>query len=403
MRSYGRILRHPGLATLLGASMFARLPIGINALATVLFLREETGSFAIAGATSGAGALGVGLGAPLNARLIDRLGPRVMVASAATHAAGLSAIIALGLAAAPAASLVAAGFVTGLAMPPTSSVMRALYPRLLREPALVQAAYALDSVSTQVIFVAGPLLTALLVALVEPAAALAVSALVVLIGVVVFLAAMPASERRRAPHADPARRPVDRLGALRSPGIRTIVLSMLPVGFAFGSLEVALPAFADAEGRRELAGVLLALWSGGSAIGGLVYGARARRSPLVRVHVRMAVLLPLGIAPLALAGSPVLMALLALPAGLFIAPLIATRNELAGRVAPAGAETEAFTWPLTALVSGVALGAATAGALVDAFDWRVPLVVATASAALGACVAVVRRRTLAVAPASTAA
>ena len=403
MRSYGLVLRQPGLAVLLGASMLARLPIGINALATVLFLREQTGSFTIAGATSGAGAIGVAIGAPVNARLIDRMGPRVMLALGAAHAVGLGAIIALGFAEAFPGLLLAAGFLTGLAMPPTSSVMRALYPRLLDEPAVVQAAYALDSVSTQVIFVTGPLLVAGLIAVLEPAAALAMSAVIVLIGVSAFLAAMPASERRRAPHADPSTRPVGRLGALQSPGIRTIVLTMVPVGFALGSIEVALPAFADAEGSHELAGVLLALWSMGSAIGGLVYGARERRSSLVRVHVRMALLLPLGVAPLALAESPLLMAVLVIPAGLFVAPLIATRNELAGYVAPRGAETEAFTWPLTALVSGVSLGSAAAGALVDAVDWQVPLFVAAASAALGACVLLARRRTLEVTPTSTAA
>jgi MFS family permease len=227
-----------------------------------------------------------------------------------------------------------------------------------------------------------------------PAAALALSAVVVVGGVLVFLAALPADERRRAPNADPSARPADRLGALRAPGIRTLVLAMVPVGFAFGSLEVALPAFADAHGRRELAGVLLACWSIGSAAGGLIYGARARQSPLAQVHVRMAVLLPLGLAPLALAGSLPVMAVLAVPAGSFIAPLIATRNELAGYVAPAGSETEAFTWPLTALVGGVSLGAAVAGGLVDATSWRVPLVVATVTAALGAAIAVTRRHTL---------
>src|SRR5829696_7728823 len=234
--------------------MLARLPIGINALATVLFLREQTGSFAIAGATSGAGAIGIGIGAPLNARLIDRLGPRVMIVLAAGHAAGLGTIVALGFADAFPALLFAAGFLAGLAMPPTSSVMRALYPRLLDEAALVQAAYALDSVSTQVIFVAGPLLVAGLIALLAPAAALGLSAALVLGGVVLFLAAMPADERRRAPNADPSRRPPGRLGALAAPGIRTLVFAMVPVGFAFGSLEVGLPAFAEAEGHRELAG-----------------------------------------------------------------------------------------------------------------------------------------------------
>ncbi len=57
------------------------------------------------------------------------------------------------------------------------------------------------------------------------------------------------------------------------------------------------------------------------------------------------------------------MALLVVPAGIFIAPMIATRNELAGRVALAGTETEAYTWPLTALVGGIAFGAAASGAL----------------------------------------
>src|SRR6059058_630624 len=72
-----------------------------------------------------------------------------------------SAIIALGGAGAPGAAIVAAAFVTGAALPPTSSVMRTLYPRLLDDdPALVQGAYALDSVLTETIFIAGPLLTA---------------------------------------------------------------------------------------------------------------------------------------------------------------------------------------------------------------------------------------------------
>src|SRR5829696_454432 len=370
------------------------MPIGINALATVLFLRDQNGSFATAGATAGALSLGVAFGAPVGARLIDRLGPRVMLALATVHAIGLGTLVALGYADAPGTALVATGLVTGVAAPPTSSVMRALYPRLLDDPAQVQAAYALDSVSTQVIFIGGPLVTTLLVTLVAPAAALGLSAALVLGGVVLFLAAMPADERRRAPNADPSRRPPGRLGALAAPGIRTLVFAMVPVGFAFGSLEVGLPAFAEAEGHRELAGVLVAFWSVGSGVGGLVYGARARRSPLVRVHVRMAMLLPLGMAPLALATSLPVMAALALPAGAFVAPLIATRNELAGHVAPAGSETEAFTWPLTALVAGVSLGAAAAGALVDATSWRVPLIVAACTAALGAAIAVSRRRTL---------
>jgi predicted MFS family arabinose efflux permease len=88
------------------------------------------------------------------------------------------------------------------------------------------------------------------------------------------------------------------------------------------------------------------------------------------------------------------MALLVLPAGIFIAPLLATRNELAGLVAPPGTETEAYTWPLTAIVAGIAGGAALGGVIVDASDWRTAAFVAIGCAALGSAVAVARRGTL---------
>ena len=246
---------------------------------------------------------------------------------------------------------------------------------------------------TESIFTVAPLLTAALVVLFDPAAALLLSAATVVVGSAALVAALPPVDE---PRADAPR---GRLGALAEPGIRTLVASMLPVGFAFGTLEVALPAFADGEGRPELAGVLLALLSVGSVAGGLVYGARPRRGSLASSHLRAAVGLPLCMLPLVLAGSPLTMALLVLPAGTMIAPLIATRNELAGRVAPAGAQTEAYTWPLTALVTGIALGAAAAGALADAASWQVAVLVGAAAAAGGAAISAGRRETLTPAPA----
>jgi MFS family permease len=401
MRAYAEILRSPHMAALFAAALLSRLPIAINGLATVLFLRAQTGSFATAGAAAGGLALGAGIGAPVSARLVDAFGKRVLVALAAGHAAGVVALIVLGYERAPAAVLVAAAVLTGLAQPPVSSVMRAMYPRLLREPPLVQGAYALDSVSTEVLFITGPLITAVLVALGEPAAALGVSAAAVMIGATLFLAALPPQER----HADAAEdRPApSRLGALRSPGIRTLIGSMVPVGFAIGSLQVAIPAFADGEGQPEMAGVFMAIWSVASAVGGLVYGARERRSSLARTHLRVAALLPLGLIPLTLADSILAMALLVVPAGLLIAPLIATRNELVGLVAPPDSETEAFTWPLTALIVGLSMGAGVAGALVDEIGWHAPAMTAVGAAAVGAAVAVGRRGTLHTEPATAAA
>ena len=395
MSTYLAVLRAGRLGWLELATLIGRLPIGISGLALVLFLKEETGSFAAGGAVAGGMALGIGIGAPVMGRWVDRRGTGVLMLLATIHAGGILALVALGKADAPTALLVAVAVVTGCAFPPSPSVLRARFPALLRDrPELMQPAYALDSVLLELSFVTAPLLVALVVAVLDPAAALVVGSASALVGTGMFLALLP-KDCAIQPHDGPR----DWLGPLRSPAIRALVVTMLPVGFGIGAVEVSLPAFSEAEGNRELAGLLLATWSIGSAAGGFAYGLRPLGVPVARAHFLFTLLLPLGFLPALIAPSIPAMALLIVPAGIFIAPLIATRNELASSVAPPGTATEALTWPLTALVGGIALGAAVGGALADAEGWRAVLVAAFVGAVAGALVAGSRRRTLAAATA----
>ena len=391
MKRYAEVLRVPHVAPLIAATLLARFPIGINALALILYLREETGSFAVAGVVAGGLAAGSGIGAPVQGRLVDGFGQRrVLLPLALVHAAALGSVVALSELGAPGVVLVACSFVAGFAIPPTSSVLRSMWPTLLRgrEP-LLQPAYALDSVLIELIFILGPLLTAVLAAGVSPASALIVSAFSVIAGTTWFTAQAPS--RAFEPERE-AR--MSRFGALGSPGVRSLILTSLPAGIGIGMCEVALPAFTRAEGVPELAGLLLAIWSLGSAAGGLLYGALPRRPPLGRVHVAVSALLPLGLLPLAAAPSVIVMAALVIPAGASIAPLLATRNELIGWVAPPGARTEAYTWPVTAFVGGIAIGSALAGGIVEADSWRLAFLVAAAAAAAGTVVTIARRATL---------
>ena len=64
------------------------------------------------------------------------------------------------------------------------------------------------------------------------------------------------------------------------------------------------------------------------------------------------------------------MAPLALIAGLCLAPYMAAANQLVGDVAPTGAVTEAFAWPITAIGLGAAGGSAVAGAIAQSLGWR---------------------------------
>jgi len=77
---YRRALGAPHVLPLVASSVLARMPIGVLALALVLFLREHTGSYGSAGTIAGVFAFADALAAPVQGRMVDRLGQtRVIV------------------------------------------------------------------------------------------------------------------------------------------------------------------------------------------------------------------------------------------------------------------------------------------------------------------------------------
>ena len=390
MAIYGRILRVPGVAVLIAAATLTRLPFAINGLAVILFMRDATGSFATAGLVAGSLALGAGMGAPFAARLVDRRGAVWLLPLAIVHGAAILALWGLGEIDAAAVALVAAALVAGASFPPSGAVLRSRWPELLAgDPELVRGAYAFDSVTIEISFVSGPLITGALVALAEPQAAMALSSVLVVAGTLLFLSRLPDARR-----AIPASEHTAGLGPLRSPAIRLIALTSVPVGFCIGSVEVVIPAFSEEAGDAALAGVLLSVWSLASGIGGLIFGARQSRRELLDSFLLIGALFPLATLPMVAAGSPVTMALFVAMSGAPIAPLIATRNELISQVAPQGTGTEAFTWLMTALIAGLSLGTAVAGAVVESNGWPEAVLIGVAVAAVGAIMTFARRGSL---------
>jgi len=285
--------------------------------------------------------------------------------------------------------LAALAALAGAGTPPLSPCLRGLWPLLLGDRDAVRTALALDALVIEAVFIGGPLLVAGLVLVASPQVALLAAASLSLGGTLLFAAQPPSRTWRGAGTGGRG------LGALASPGLRTLLMAALGMGVFFGTLEVALPAFADERASSGVAGVALATLACGSAAGGLLYGARSRGRSLRPLYLALAAALPVVAAPLALVDSVVALLVLAPLAGVVVAPLTAAQNELAETVAPAGTATEAYAWLLTALVGGVATGNAVAGAVVQAAGWREALVVACACTALAAVAVLVRRGTLA--------
>lgn len=394
-RGYGGLLRTPGARAFTAAALLGRMPISMLGIGTVLLVEDRRGSYALAGVVSAAYALGLAALGPLGSRLVDRLGQRrVLPPALAVSAVGIVALVLLAGSDAPAWSLVAVASVTSLAPSQLGSCVRARWSaRLgaLGRATEVQRAYAWETVVDEVVFVLGPLLV-VLGALVDPAVGLSLALLLCVVGTCWLVA-----QRATEPPVLPV---VGRRGrsALHERGVPVLVLSLVFVGVLFGTVEVSMVAFAEERGSTSGAGLLLALVAAGSALAGLAYGALHWVSPLPRRYALSLLGLAVGLVPLLLAPSVLLMAPAALLAGIAISPTLIAAFAFVDVLVPAPARTEGFSWLNSGLGLGVAVGFAASGAVADAAGARTAFLVALAAAVGAWATAGLGRRALAQLP-----
>jgi MFS family permease len=371
---------------LLASSVLARLPFAMFGIALLVHTQRVTGSFGVAGLVAGAYALCSAVAAPQLGRLVDRYGQTAVLVIGASATA--VAVTAAGLQprSAPAGVLVVLGGVIGVTTPPLAACVRTLLPAIVSEPGRLPALFAFESTILEFTFIAGPPLALGLGALWSTGAALVASGAIMLAGTLMF-AAQPASRRWR-PDVHAAR---PRGGALRSPAMRTLVLILFGTGTVFGATSVGVTSAAHALGHTTAAGPLLGVWGLGSLLGGIVTtrlggGARSARGVLVLLSS-----LALAHGALIIAtGSLLATGLLILLAGATIAPTVSSIYAMVDNAAPAGTQTEAFSWLLTASLAGSAIGDSLGGVLAQSGGAQSVFALVGAAGALAALIAAVR-------------
>jgi MFS family permease len=376
---YRSVLLIPGSLRLFATALLARMPQGMSALAILLLVRSSTHSYALAGLATGGEALASAVVGPTQGRLVDRFGrARVIAPCALVQAALFLALVLAAQAGLPGGMLVVIACGVGAAQPAIAPSVRALLRIVITDLEVRETAYALESVVQELIWITGPLLVAAVVAVSSPSGAVLVCAVVGVLGAALFVTS-PASRGGRRNAARP------RTAILRTiPELRAMLLPIGLMGVAIGATEVGLPSLALHAGSRASTGLLLATWSLGSMIGGLLYGAHAWNLALSERYRRL-------LAGAAACGAPLLFAESipaglagALLTGLAIAPVFSCQYAILGRAIPDGIETEAFTWVSAVLVTGLAAGSALGGALIGAVGMHAPFGLACAALAAAA-------------------
>jgi len=358
---YTSLLEQPELRRTIVASVIGRLPIGILGLAILLATQAARGSFALAGAVAACYLAGLAVMAPVLGRFIDRTGPaRTLLVAAIVFPTTLAMLVTALHFDAPLWTAFALAALAGASFPPITVCLRTFLRRRLLEEAQLTAAYSLESVLIEIIFIIGPMLVALFVAYLSASAAILFAAACSLAGTLLFVRSPVIAHWRIEARSAPSL-----VGPLAVRGFVPLLAVILAYSGAFGLLEIGVTAFAAEAGKPALAGLILGLMSVGSALGGLAYGSRSWRMPLAQQFALMLLLMGGGLAALGLIDSAVVFTVLGIGAGIVMAPALIMQSMLVARTAPPQYATEAFTWSTSCLLTGVGLGLGAGGLILE--------------------------------------
>lgn len=357
---------------------------------TLMMVSALYGSYGWAGGLTAVNGLAWAVGNAILSRLVDRYGQsRVMIPACIVSAAGLVWLIVAALEHSPAWLLFMPAALSGLAGGSAGALVRVRWNHALGDSPLLLTAFSLESTLDEVTYIIGPVAATWLATMVHPTAGLVAPVILGLGGGMWFYYGL----RRSQPPVQgrvqlledgtkpaPAPAPLDTTTpvvqdvqpitspdrfVLRFSGMAQLVAVTALFGCAFGSIDVATVAATTTWDARPMAGLVLAGMSFGSAVAGLVYGARQWQSSLSRRFL-IGVALFGGLMGLyQLAHNVPILFICGLLAGSAVAPSFTNANSLVSRMVPKHRLTEGLAWMGTSIGVGASLGSSVAGRLID--------------------------------------
>jgi predicted MFS family arabinose efflux permease len=367
---YRAFLAIPDVKSMLVVGWLSRLPVGMSGLAMVLFLREALGSFSLAGIAVGAYFVAMAIAAPIQGRIIDRIGPRrPLIVTGIMQPLMMLLLFYAADRRLSEFHVVAAASLAGAFATPITVLTRTLWRHRFHSDDTRRMAFAVDSILMELSFTIGPLASAALIAAFSAKVAFLVSAASVFFAFLIFYFSRSLNYWKQEPVSER-----HLLGPLTDLRLLLLFITTFGLTTAFGLLEVGYPAYATSLSLPAMAGVLLSINSVGSAVGGAIYGGLKLNMPTERQYTW---LLSLMVLPLLLHGVVdhlFLFGVAAFLAGVAIAPSIAAQSLLVARMSPPKYATEAFTWSSTFIVSGIGAGMALGGTLAESVNVKAPFV-----------------------------
>lgn len=381
---YREIFRAPGTVGFAAAGFIARLPMAMVPMGLVAMLSQTHGEYWLAGAVSAAFALTNALISPQISRFVDRHGQaRVLIPATLVAVVAFILLLAATYWRWPSALLFVFAALAGI-MPSMPAMIRARWSEIYRDTPQLNTAFAFESVSDEILYMTGSVLSIGLSVGLFPEAGPLFATLFLAIGTFLFVI-----QKKTEPRIHTAMRS-EGVSAITARPLQLITLVLLALGMLLGTAEVAAIALTKELGQPAMASVVLAGYAAGSLVVGLVFGVLKFKASLAQQFVAAALIAALTALPLPFVTNIPMMAAALFLAGAAVSPTFITAFGLIEQRIPAAKLTEGMTWAMTGIGIGMAVGSFSAGYVVDAFGpasgfWVsvVAGVTALAAAALG--------------------
>lgn len=367
---YIDVLTLPDVPRTFLSALLARSAYALVILPLFFAVEATSGSVATAGIAVAAYGAAASFLAPLRAQLIDRHGRRVVLLFLALAFGGFIAAMAVGaLVSWSGTVMVVLAALAGCVAPPVGPSMRVAWAELAPQPLLLRKALSFDSVVEELLYLVGPAASGFALAVFAPGLVLLVPAVLVVVGTVLFVTS-PAIRRERSLVVEDITTSIRRPTLLGNPRFLGLLMPAVVAGLISGNLTIAIPAAFPGTSGAAAAGIVLGLFAGGSAVGGLIFGAlpiagRPRFQVIVIALILAGVSTLVGVIS-GLGGYGFWMALAIVAAGLFFSPVMIVAYFGANDFGGDARKTESTTWVNTSHNIGGAAGSAVAGIMIQA-------------------------------------
>jgi len=395
---YRELLAEPPIRRLLLVGMVARIPHSAAGVLLTLHIVLTLGQgYAAAGAAAAVMTIGIAVGAPWRGRRVDTVGLRkALIPSVISETVIWSVVPHVSYEA-----LLPLVFVGGLLTLPIFSVVRQSLG-VLASADQRRTAFALDAISTELVFMIGPAVGAVVATSGQSVLGLTVVGLATSVAGLFLMwfnpptrsaspdAGQEADELECAEaavvaaapaHLQEAAAELAPLGAAvgerrRRSGLRHRVIDNFSwftgavaavfavaagAGMVLSGSDVGIVATLQTGGHEADIGIVFLFWCAASVVGGVLYGAMHRPVSPILLLLGMSALT----VPMAFATDTWTLSLLALLPGLLCAPVLSAASEKVVELVDESRRGEAMGWYGSSLTAGVALGAPLAGLFID--------------------------------------